>query len=144
VNVIDVRCGDKLDKVELCKTPPGNPNKTHVVCLSKDAVATQLKNGSMLSVCSSISPAESTGDNTVTIFPNPNKGSFNVMLTDLNSTWCEVRVFDYNGITIDSKSVSITESTESIPFELSTSLKGLYYIRVSSSDGIKMYKLLIE
>lgn len=51
VNVVDVRCGNKLDKVEICKVPPGNPSNAHTNCVSANAVAAQLSNGSYLGAC---------------------------------------------------------------------------------------------
>lgn len=144
VNVIDVRCGKNMDKVELCKTPPGNPNKTTLVCINKDDVANQLNNGSKLSVCSPVVEDFLSGDDYVTLFPNPNKGTFNVMVTNIASTWCEVRIMDRNGMTVDSRNASLSESGTAIPFDLSLIPKGLYYVKVSSSEGVKMYKVLIE
>lgn len=144
VNVIDVRCGKNLDKVELCKTPPGNPDKTHVVCIDKSDVANQLNNGSKLSACSPVVEDFLSGDDNVTLFPNPNKGAFNVMITDLPSSWCEVRILDRNGMTIDSRNVTLIESNTAIPFDLSAVARGLYYVRVSSSQGVKMYKVMLE
>jgi N-acetylneuraminic acid mutarotase len=144
VNVIDVRCGKNLDKVELCKSPPGNPDKTTVVCISKDAVTNQLKNGSRLSVCSPIATDFLTVDNNVTIYPNPNKGSFNVIIADLASTWCEVRIIDRNGLTIDTKTVNSSETTKSVQFELSGRLTGVYFVKLMSSEGVRVYKVMLE
>jgi len=144
VNVIDVRCGKNLDKVELCKTPPGNPDKTSVVCINREDVANQLKNGSHLSVCSPVATDFLSGDNNVTIFPNPNKGSFNVMITDIASTWCEVRILDRNGLTIDTKTVSSSEPTKSVQFELSGGLTGVYFVKLMSSEGVRVYKVMLE
>jgi hypothetical protein len=144
VNVIDVRCGNRLDKVELCKTPPGNPSKTHVVCINTADVANQLNNGSKLSVCSPVVEDFLSGDDNVTLFPNPNKGAFNIMITNLSSSWCEVRILDRNGMTVDSKNTQLSESNTDIPFDLSLISKGLYYVKISSAEGVRMYKVLIE
>ncbi|HRG78935.1 MAG TPA: T9SS type A sorting domain-containing protein [Cyclobacteriaceae bacterium] len=144
VNVIDIRCGKNLDKVELCKSPPGNPNKTTVVCINKNAVDSQLKNGSRLSVCSPIASDFLTVDNNVTIFPNPNKGSFNVIITDIVSTWCEVRIIDRNGMTIDTKTVNSTENTKSVQFDIAGGLTGVYFVKLMSSEGVKVYKVMLE
>jgi hypothetical protein len=144
VNVIDVRCGKNLDKVELCKTPPGNPDKSTVVCINKEDVFNQLRNGSNLSVCSPVAADFLSGDDNVTIFPNPNKGSFNVMITDIASTWCEVRIIDRNGLTVDTKTINSSETTKSVQFEITSGLTGLYFVKLMSSEGVRVYKVMLE
>jgi N-acetylneuraminic acid mutarotase len=144
VNIIDVRCGKNLDKVELCKTPPGNPDRRTVVCISKEDVANQLINGSNLSVCSPVATDFLSGDDNITIFPNPNKGSFNVIITDIASTWCEVRIMDRNGLTLDTKTVNNSETTKSVQFELSGGLTGVYFVKLMSAEGVKVYKVMLE
>ena len=49
--VIDVRCGKKLDKVEICHVPEDNPLNTQTLCVSANAVATHLAHGDMLAAC---------------------------------------------------------------------------------------------
>jgi len=142
VAVIDVRCGKNLDKVELCKVPPGNPEKAKLVCINTTDVVNQLANGSRLSVCL---PNETYVESqNVTIYPNPNKGSFEVLLTDLNSSWCEIKITDRNGKLVASKAVTITSSTHSVSFELSGHPKGMYLIKVVNAEGVQMYRILIE
>jgi uncharacterized delta-60 repeat protein len=53
ITVVDVRCGKKLDMVVICHIPPGNPGNPNQNCLSPNAVATHLRNGSTLGFCSS-------------------------------------------------------------------------------------------
>jgi N-acetylneuraminic acid mutarotase len=142
VTVIDVRCGNNLDKVELCKLPPGNPEKAKVVCINTIDVVDLLKNGSRLSVCA---PDEAYVENqNTTIYPNPNKGSFDILLTDLNSSWCEIKVTDRNGKLVTSKALAITSSTQSVSFDLSGQPKGMYLIKVVSAEGVQMHRMMIE
>ena len=49
--VIDVRCGKKLNKVELCHVPKGNPGNSHTICVSPNAVGKHLAHGDMLAAC---------------------------------------------------------------------------------------------
>jgi hypothetical protein len=85
-----------------------------------------------------------SGDDNVTIFPNPNKGSFNVIITDIVSTWCEVRIIDQNGLTIDTKTVNSSETTKTVQFEMAGGLTGVYFVKVMSSEGVRVYKVLLE
>ena len=56
--VVDVRCGNKLDKVQVCQVPPGNPSNAHGICISPNAVSAHLNKGSYLGAC---------GDNAITV-----------------------------------------------------------------------------
>ena len=49
--VVDVRCGKKMDKVQVCQVPPGNPSNAHGICISAKAVPANLTNGSYLGAC---------------------------------------------------------------------------------------------
>ena len=80
--VIDVRCGKKLDKVELCHVPPDDPGNEHTICVSINAVATHLAEGDMLASCGtdhSCPPEKSNRAisfdddyvNTIGAYPNP-------------------------------------------------------------------------
>lgn len=51
VEVVDVRCGNKNNKVLICKVPPGNPGAAHEVCVSAAAVPAHLATGSYLGPC---------------------------------------------------------------------------------------------
>jgi hypothetical protein len=42
VCVIDVRCGNNLNKVTVCHYPPGNPNNAQTICIAQSALATHL------------------------------------------------------------------------------------------------------
>src|SRR3989304_3135255 len=44
VEVIDVRCGNNLDKVSLCHLPPGNPQNAQQLCIDANSVPTHLTN----------------------------------------------------------------------------------------------------
>jgi hypothetical protein len=49
--VIDVRCGNNNNKVELCHVPPDNPSNTQTLCVSVISVATHLAHGDQLAAC---------------------------------------------------------------------------------------------
>jgi N-acetylneuraminic acid mutarotase len=144
VVVIDVRCGNKLDKVLICKVPPGNPDNSKVICINKIDVVNQLKNGSYLGTCSSEIVDQNFWNQHIDIFPNPNKGSFVVQLTDLNSSWCQITITDRIGKIVDTKNLNSISSPQSISFDLSDNNKGMYFIKVLSAEGVQMHKMLLE
>lgn len=53
VTPIDVRCGNKNDKVVVCHIPPGNPDNRHDICISPNAVQAHLDHGDKLGSCAS-------------------------------------------------------------------------------------------
>lgn len=54
VCVIDVRCGKYLKKVEICHSPPGNPQRAKTLCISAEDVADHLGHGDYLGACGTI------------------------------------------------------------------------------------------
>jgi hypothetical protein len=51
VCVIDVRCGNNLNKVEICHYPPGNPGNFHTLCIGMPAVNAHLAHGDSIGSC---------------------------------------------------------------------------------------------
>ncbi len=51
VNVVDVRCGNGLNKVAVCHIPPGNPANAHTICISENGVPAHLAHGCTLGAC---------------------------------------------------------------------------------------------
>jgi len=59
--VIDVRCGNLLNKVTICHVPPDNPLNPNTLCVSQVSVPFHLAHGDMLAACGtdhSCPPAE--------------------------------------------------------------------------------------
>jgi hypothetical protein len=158
--VIDVRCGKKLDKVELCHIPPGNPNKAHTICVSVNAVATHLEHGDVLGACgidhSCDDDAKSVPDlpissfeaeTTLNAYPNP----FNTTTTIEFSSSVEGRItlelFDYTGKLI--KVLYNSEAEAGIPYEVKVDAsglqQGLMFCILKHSDGtVKIQKLVLN
>jgi hypothetical protein len=103
VKVIDVRCGNKMDKVIVCHIPPGNPGNVHEICISKNAVPAHLsEHGDMLGAC-----MNETNEFTRTVkvlpedpavmgvLPNPSRGQFELKIA--GSGKAEISVFNANG-----------------------------------------------
>ena len=56
VQVIDVRCGNGNDKVQVCHAA-GSSDKVQSICIAPSAVATHLRKGSYLGACTSVVPS---------------------------------------------------------------------------------------
>ncbi|HET7896658.1 MAG TPA: HYR domain-containing protein, partial [Flavisolibacter sp.] len=112
ITVMDIRCGNKLDKVTLCHT--GNGNANPVLCVSKNAVAQHLANGAYLGSCAaasttvkaaqSVTEAEKTNGIVVKASPNPSSHAFALQVTSNNLLMpVQVRVVDLLGRTVETK-----------------------------------------
>ena len=42
VNVTDIRCGNNLDKITICHTPPGNGGNPQTLCIAVNAVGNHI------------------------------------------------------------------------------------------------------
>ncbi|MEJ2594961.1 MAG: DUF839 domain-containing protein, partial [bacterium] len=62
VCVVDVRCGNKLDKVLICHVSPDNPALRKSKCISPDAVPDHLAHGDYLGPCEQLIPCSENGN----------------------------------------------------------------------------------
>lgn len=149
---MDVRCGNKLDKVIVCEVPPGNPASRHEICVSKNAVAAHLKNGSYLGSCqpnsnsggnTSMNPPKSTlEEKSIRVNPNPNNGSFTLQLNNLNVA--EIRVLDQTGKVVYRTLVNQTIKTQTVTMNLGTIAQGVYTIQAIGKEGMTTTKMMIQ
>lgn len=105
INVIDVRCGNGLQKVQLCH----KPNSTNTtMCVIASNVAAHLAHGDKLGACNSskeLMVNESTMDNSLlqlSVVPNPSTGSFSIQIGTENTTDnISLRIIDLSGRQIE-------------------------------------------
>ena len=134
INVIDVRCGNKMDKVMICQVPPGMPSNAHTICVSANAVAIHLNNGSRLGNCSqdaSITrymaienqPEENAG---LQVYPNPSHTSFTILYRSANNSLADLVVYDVSGRVVEKSSINPGK-----PIELGAAFRpGIYYVQL--------------
>jgi hypothetical protein len=88
------------------------------------------------------SPFASNKD-VITTYPNPNRGQFKVLLQNFAAPRAEVLVVDAKGAIIQKRSLNLNQNTIT-DFDLKGKARGMYYIRVVSSNGTKVSKVLIQ
>jgi Secretion system C-terminal sorting domain len=152
ITVVDVRCGNKLEKVTICKVPPGNPGNSSVKCINKNEVAVYLNNGSYLGNCISnlvtsagrtIQPAEEiTASKTISIVPNPNKGSFSLQLNNLDVS--AIRIVDQHGKIVYSQGVNGINKTQTLFIHPGNLAKGMYVVQAIHKEGISTCKMIVQ
>jgi uncharacterized delta-60 repeat protein len=79
----------------------------------------------------------------IATYPNPNKGQFKLLLQNFLSPKAEVSVYDAKGTLVQKRSLNLTQNTIA-DFDLKGKAPGLYLIKVASSNGTKVSKVLIQ
>jgi len=137
VTVRDVRCGNNMDKVQVCITPPGNSDVYISTCLNPNAVAQLLERGGYLGVCQTASFAE------VIVYPNPNNGSFNVQISNAVSP-VEIIVTDKHGKVFERHFVNTDSEAQTINVNLGDTHPGLYFVKVIQGQRLSMHKIFVR
>lgn len=158
VCVIDVRCGNKLDKVLVCHCPPGNPDKCKTLCLTKSEVHSHLLHGDLLGPCgidhsctdqkADLIPdlsAISEEDPGIEAYPNPFTHS-SVISFPVNETGkVVVCLSNHMGQTVSTVFEGDLEEGDDYQFEINAGdlQPGLYVCSVRLPDGTVLLKKLI-
>lgn len=137
VTVRDVRCGNNMDKVQVCITPPGNSDVYIPTCLNPNAVAQLLERGGYLGVCQTASLAE------VIVYPNPNNGSFNVQISNAVSP-VEIIVTDKHGKVFARHFVHADSEAQTINVNLGDTHPGLYLVKVIQGQRLSVHKVFVR
>ena len=77
----------------------------------------------------------------ITVFPNPNSGSFTIVLPELRTNTTVV-IMDMYGNVVMSKSINDNTSNE-IPFDVYGVANGTYMIKVTSGDNNYVGRVII-
>jgi hypothetical protein len=162
VCVVDVRCGNKNNKVQVCHVPIGNSGNPQNLCVSVSAVAAHLAHGDYLGVCGIQESCESKADKVTTTrvvlmdkeaqveevnpeiymeaYPNPFSGTTIIRLQLKGVKQVTLKVYNLNGVEM----ATLLEGEVSNEFQQveftpkATMPNGIYIYRLITDDG-KMY-----
>jgi uncharacterized delta-60 repeat protein len=114
VQVVDVRCGNKLDKVLVCQVPPGNPSNGQNNCIAAAAVPGFLNKGGFLGNC--MAPGittfnkKETGEHadalTMTAFPNPASHAFQIDIRSSRQEVARLTIYDAQGKLMEQRMIT--------------------------------------
>jgi hypothetical protein len=145
INVVDVRCGAKMDKVTICQLIKGKYNTN---CLATKDVSSALSSGSYLGACSNaviVTKAnkqvivESTAL-IVTAMPNPSVNYFTISIKGGNALEkMKLKVTDVLGRSIEKKDNIQTNSTIKIG---NGYFPGVYIVEIIQGINRKQIKLI--
>ncbi len=152
--VVDVRCGNKLDKVQVCHVPPGNPSNAHGICISANAVPAHLAKGSYLGECinatNTITSKGISGKGiykieqnverlTVQTISNPAPAYFTLVTRSNNPNAIQLRVFNVLGKVVEVRNNVAANST----LQLGQNYRpGMYYAEVVQGKERVILKLI--
>jgi len=82
--------------------------------------------------------------NSLTVFPNPNRGMFTMSLDIAKQENIRVRIYDALGKAIEEDSYSAQSGKLLKQYDLSAFSKGVYTVQVISDDGVTYRKVVIQ
>ncbi|MBL0741023.1 T9SS type A sorting domain-containing protein [Chryseolinea lacunae] len=152
VRVVDVRCGSRLQKIEVCLDSHRRHGKS--VCVDGHAVASLLRHGAMLDNCScrvdgeehhaDAIAARDEDEEDIYVYPNPSGGSFVLQWINWGATPVRIQIVDRYGNEALSQQVNTLDDVQRVPIEMPASANGVYVIKIVSDTGIKTKKIIIQ
>ena len=82
--------------------------------------------------------------NTISVYPNPTTGLFNITASNANFTQLTISVLDIQGKEVFNTSDKNYSANYNKQINLEGLAKGIYYIRLNTGAGVKTQKLIIQ
>ena len=157
INVVDLRCGKKNDKILICHTSKGKPTST---CVSVNQLEAHLNHGDLLGPCNTAparrfgqkepaknevtnkeSPVEQqTREKLIKIYPNPTASSFTIQLNhSQNQHKINLRVYDITGRLVEEKQNLAPGSILTIG---AAYRPGIYQVQLQQGDVINNTRIV--
>lgn len=143
ITAVDVRCGNKNDKVLVCHKTTSTTNPYVQICVSANAVASHLANGSYLGACTnnavtrtSRPSVQEASAKAVMAYPNPSRGIVNLQLKNFAAGKVNVQVVNTLGKLIISKDVNVSYLLQDETLDLQGMPAGMYQVRIVGNDGV--------
>lgn len=146
ITVIDVRCGQAMNKVIICRASKNGNNE---FCVTQSQAILALFMGAHLGNCNSgVVPGiisgkamEEVAEKSIAVFPNPNSGVFTVILKNIEAS--EIRIIDQSGRIVSQKKIQGSTSNN-ISFQIPKAAKGMYMIQAISKEGVFTCKMMMQ
>lgn len=140
VNVVDVRCGNTMNKVAVCHVPPGNPANAHTICISENGVPAHLAHGCLLGACAAdTADADSLPQSDIELLVTPNPMAENASLLVMAHTNESVRVTLVDAMGRTRQQVFSGTIEADVPMRWSLVANelggGLFWVRCTTESG---------
>ncbi|MFN0217052.1 MAG: LamG-like jellyroll fold domain-containing protein [Saprospiraceae bacterium] len=158
VEVVDVRCGNGMDKVNICHIPPNNPNNPQTQCVAPNAVSDHLAHGDYLGVCGTspcsggqsriparnrATTATGAGTHYMAIIPNPAGKMVTFHLHGFEDEAVELTLLDYSGKAVWQKNLKKGHHELKLDLSGSDFASGVYFVKASSAGYMLTERLVI-
>lgn len=82
--------------------------------------------------------------NDISVYPNPTNGEFNLVFGEDLAGNAIIRIVDLTGKVLLNKEYTVTHTSQTESFNVSGLTSGLYFIKVETSMGTNIQKLIVE
>jgi hypothetical protein len=155
---IDVRCGNNMNKVQLCHCPPGKPDNCKTMCLDVNDVGDHLSHGDLLGACGishdcynyRILPPEyeSARNNdgpTLSVYPNPVDEITTLVYSVQSMGVATIRLFNTYGqcIKVVYEGIANVGPVVYQQIDLRNISPGIYVCVLQQADGQRSFEKII-
>ncbi len=157
VCVVDVRCGNNMNKVEVCHYPPGNPENSNTLCIGMPAVSAHLAHGDSLGHCDAnrscpdtnmvlgiSDPASYSTSDLINIYPNPATDHVFVDLSKIEEPIYSLEIYNSFGQLVYRDIISNIKAIEPKSFNVNHLQSGIYFVKAKGLNKEYNRKILIE
>ena len=147
INVVDVRCGTKNDKVQVC-------HSGKVLCIVTKDVAAHLTHGDNLGTCSQVATAGLAGENLVvaqdelklSVRPNPSNSKTNIEFTLTEKSKFRLEVLNMQGAVVSVLDEREGDAGETFTYEFNKGklAHGVYITRLITDKESKFTKIVFQ
>ncbi|MES2380991.1 MAG: DUF4397 domain-containing protein [Bacteroidota bacterium] len=88
--------------------------------------------------------AEVTKQNELLLYPNPVKETLNVVFTSKSNQEAAINIIDLRGAIVKSEKVNLRNSLNEISLNVSNLNAGIYFVQLTTNEGVVTKKLIVE
>jgi hypothetical protein len=147
IDVVDVRCGQKMDRVRMC-------HKGRTICVARASVPPLLAHGSTIGTCNAITinhpgknrEMEMAAAAGLTAYPNPVNSKTTISFSLVKPGKYSLSIYDMKGSLIKVLSRGEAQGSKNLSYELNAVeyAGGLYFIRLVTETEVVMKRILIQ
>jgi beta-glucanase (GH16 family)/PKD repeat protein len=149
IRVVDIRCGNKLDKVLVCE-------KRKEQCVSENQVKKMLLQGGILGGCSAssgqharmIAHEADLPESDLTLAPNPAQGKTSIHFIVATEGKYKLALYDLKGVMVKEIANGQAAQGETLVYDLDVDVtpyaRGIYVVRLLTDATVTTKRLMIE
>jgi hypothetical protein len=112
-----------------------------------DGVATcplQTSLNSMLNSQQAFKEQDYLLDGMIKAYPNPTTNAFTLQLNNQKTETAHILILNNRGGTVEQRQVTLSQGTQTLPFNLKGRTSGLYFVQVRSESGTRTFKIYLQ